>query len=324
MSTAKAWLKAGIRRAARWLPRKPQPAILMYHRIARETFDPWGLAVGPHRFAAQVAWLKDNRAVLPLSEFARLHKERTLPDDAVSLTFDDGYASVLIAVPLLEEHGLHATVFLPTMLIERGHEFWWDELARLILEWRLDTLRLGDARMSVPPAHNQDRFWLTGARPSTPRQKLFQSVWSRLHAMPPEALDAGMAELRSQAPIEPGEADRPLAADQVRLIGSSMIAFGSHGLSHPSLPSLAREQKLREIQDSRTQCAAMTGTAPMAFAYPYGDFDETSSQLIEQAGYACACVGGDKFVTSRSDVFALPRLRVGNWEPRTLRDMLGG
>jgi peptidoglycan/xylan/chitin deacetylase (PgdA/CDA1 family) len=324
MNTGKAWLKAGIRRAARWLPRRPRPAILMYHRIGMETFDPWGLSVEPHRFAAQVKWLKDNRAVLPLSEFARLHKQRTLPDDAVSLTFDDGYASVLIAVPLLEEHGLHATVFLPTKLIEGGHEFWWDELAKLILEWRLDTLRLGDARMSVPPAHEQDRAWSPDAPPSTPRQKLFQSIWSRLHAMPPEALDAAMTHLRSQTTIEPYEADRPLTPDQVQSIGSSTIAFGSHGLNHPSLPSLAREQKLREIEESRIGCAAMTASAPTAFAYPYGDFDETSSKLIEQAGYACACAGGDKFVTSRSDAFALPRLRVGNWEPRTLQNMLGG
>jgi peptidoglycan/xylan/chitin deacetylase (PgdA/CDA1 family) len=324
MSSAKAWLKAGIRRAARWLPRKPRPAILMYHRIARETFDPWGLSVEPRRFAAQVEWLKENRTVLPLQEFAEKHQERMLPDDAVSLTFDDGYASVLIAVPLLEEHGLHATVFLPTNLIERGHEFWWDELARLIVEWRGDTLQLDEARVSVPPAHGQDRVWLPETAPSTPRQKRFQSIWSRLHAMPPEALDAAMAQLRSQAPIEPDETDRALTPEQVQLIGSSAIAFGSHGLSHPSLPSLAHEQKLREIDESRIRCAAIVGTAPMAFAYPYGDFDETSSQLIERAGYACACAGGDKFVTSRSDVFALPRLRVGNWEVSRLHDMLGG
>src|SRR4051794_24260192 len=48
MSTAKAWLKAGIRRAARWVPRKAGPTILMYHRIGLETFDPWGLVVEPN------------------------------------------------------------------------------------------------------------------------------------------------------------------------------------------------------------------------------------------------------------------------------------
>src|SRR5881275_1855421 len=95
MSTAKAWLKGGIRRAARWVPRKAGPAILMYHRIGIETFDPWGLVVDPDRFAGQLEWLALNRTMLPLTEFARLHLERQLPPDAASLTFDDGYASVL-------------------------------------------------------------------------------------------------------------------------------------------------------------------------------------------------------------------------------------
>lgn len=73
MSTAKAWLKSGIRRAARLVPRKPRPAILMYHRIGRETFDPWSMLVEPDRFAAQIEWLSGSRKVLPLTEFARLN-----------------------------------------------------------------------------------------------------------------------------------------------------------------------------------------------------------------------------------------------------------
>src|SRR5438874_2448633 len=114
MSTTKARLKTAVRRVARLVPRRPRPAILMYHRIGREAFDPWGLAVELVRFAEQVEWLAGNRTVLPLSEFARRQRERQLPADAIALTFDDGYASVLKAVPLLEKHDLHATVFLPT------------------------------------------------------------------------------------------------------------------------------------------------------------------------------------------------------------------
>jgi hypothetical protein len=46
--------------------------------------------------------------------------------------------------------------------------------------------------------------------------------------------------------------------------------------------------------------------------------------MVKQAGYACACATGDRFVHSGSDIFALPRLRAGNWEVSRLRDMLGG
>lgn len=323
MSTAKARLKAGIRRATRWA-RTPRPAILMYHQIGRETFDPWGLTVEPDRFAAQVDWLAANRTVLPLAEFARQHQERRLARDATAVTFDDGYASVLDAVPLLEKHGLNATVFLPVELIERGGEFWWDELSHIVLNCAAGTLQVDGVRHAVPRPHERDRLWPPYDPPRTPRQKLFETLWSMLHAMRPPSLDAAMAELRSQTTlIEPHATDRPLSPRQVRSIASSAISFGSHGLTHPSLPALSRDEKLREISESRTRCAALAGSAPASFAYPFGDRDNVSVRLVEEAGYACACATGDAFVSARSAIFALPRFNVGNWEPERLRDMLG-
>jgi peptidoglycan/xylan/chitin deacetylase (PgdA/CDA1 family) len=322
MSTAKARLKAGIRRATRWA-RTPRPAILMYHRIGQETFDPWGLAVAPDRFAAQVDWLAANRTMLPLTELARQHQERRLARDTIALTFDDGYASVLDAVPLLEKHGLNATVFLPVELIERGGEFWWDELSHIVLDCAADTLQVDGVRHAVPRPHERDRLWPPHTPPRTPRQKLFQSLWSMLHSMRPPSLEAAMAELRSQTTvIEPYATDRPLSRQQVHSITSSAISLGSHGLTHPSLPALSRDEKLREISESRTRCTALAGSAPASFAYPFGERDNVSVRLVEEAGYACACATGDAFVTARSAIFALPRFNVGNWEPERLRDML--
>jgi len=323
MSTAKAWLKAGIRRAARWVPRKPRPAILMYHRIGVETFDPWGLVVEPDRFAAQTEWLARNRTMLPLMDFARLHQERQLPPDAVSLTFDDGYASVLDAVPLLHKHAIHATVFLPVEIIEQRRRFWWDELAQMIIGWPAETLQLDGTRLSVPPAQEHEERWPPETSPRTPRQKLFESLWSRLHAMRPAVLGAAMAQLREQAPTALGATDRPLTPEELRAVSTDTISFGSHGLAHPSLPVLRHEEKLREIAESHARCEALTGTAPAAFAYPFGELDNASALLVKHAGYTCACATGDAFVSSRSDRFALPRLRAGNWEVSRLRDMLG-
>jgi peptidoglycan/xylan/chitin deacetylase (PgdA/CDA1 family) len=320
MSTAKARLKTAVRRVARLVSPRTRPAILMYHRIGRETFDPWGLTVELERFAEQVEWLAKNRAVLPLTEFARLHRDRALPVDAAALTFDDGYASVLNAAPVLERHGLQATVFLPVEPIEHGQAFWWDELAQLVIGWDGESLELDGDQMAVPPAREGDGLWAPDTLPRTPRQKLFHTLWSKLHAMGPVALETVMAQLRRQAVVE--VADPPLTPEQVRSVGRT-IAFGSHGLSHASLPRLTKEEKVREIGESRRRCEALTGTAPTAFAYPFGDLDQLSIEFVELAGYTCACATADRFVTERSNRFALPRLRVGNWDVGALRDMLG-
>ena len=58
-----------VNRARAWLPHRPYPAILLYHRIADETFDPWGEAVAPTNFREQLEWLAGNRTLLRLTDF---------------------------------------------------------------------------------------------------------------------------------------------------------------------------------------------------------------------------------------------------------------
>jgi peptidoglycan/xylan/chitin deacetylase (PgdA/CDA1 family) len=323
MNITKARLKSTLRRAARTLVPRCRPAILMYHRIGTEPFDPWSMAVEAHRFAEQVDWLAANRTVLPLDEFALRHREQRLPYNAIALTFDDGYASVLAAISVLENRGLTATVFLPIEIIERGQAFWWDELARAVIGCERDTLHLDGAVFAVPPADERDRTWAPDTAPRTPRQKLYLKLWAMLYAMSGEELKSATAQLRKQIDAQAFGEDRPLSPDQIRSLGGSAISFGSHGLTHPSLPKLDATEKLREVRESLHRCEGLTGTAPAAFAYPFGDLDQASIEFVELAGYACGCATGDRFVSDRSDPFALPRLNVGNWDVAILRDMLG-
>lgn len=309
------------RRVRRVLPSRPRPAILMYHRIAEESFDPWALAATPRNFAAQLEWLSQNRTVLRLSEFAARHREGSLPAEAVALTLDDGYACAAeVAAPLLEKLSLPATIFLPVELIEGGAPFWWDELERIVLERDGETLRLGTEVIELGEKHPDDGRWKPGASPRTPRQTAFYQLWAQLRPRPPAELDAAMAELRSQAAPPPTSWDlkRPMQPKQVRAASSDRVEFGSHALTHPSLPQLPRAEKARQIEASVERCAALSGSAPLTFAYPYGDFDAESAQLVERAGFDCACATGDRSVSRAAPVFTLPRVGVGNVDGRGL------
>src|SRR3954451_24656523 len=146
----KSAIPSGVRLKSRsiraQLPHRPRPVILMYHRVAFERFDPWNLSVTPENFGEQLSWLSKQRTVLPLAEFAALQRDRTLPADAVSITFDDGYACVAeVAAPLLNEFQLPATIFLPAEIISQERLFWWDELQAIVTSHRGTSLRLADA-----------------------------------------------------------------------------------------------------------------------------------------------------------------------------------
>jgi len=316
-----------VRRLRRLLPRRPEPAILMYHRIGVESFDPWGLAVAPERFAAQLEWLARHRSVLPLAEFAALHREDRLPRNAIALTFDDAYAcNAETAVPMLERLGLPATIFVPAELIERGLEFWWDDLERMVLGHPGPVLESGGETVVVGEPEPGDRHWLPDDGPRTPRQHTFHSLWSKLREQAPADLSAAMEQLRAQTAVsaKPRPSHRPMTADEVRSARSPIIEIGAHSLTHPSLPRLGPAEKQHEIVDSVARCEAISGAIPRTMAYPYGDFDAESEKLAEDAGFACACTTEHAFVRSHTRAFALPRLQVGDWDTSRLAQMLGG
>jgi peptidoglycan/xylan/chitin deacetylase (PgdA/CDA1 family) len=299
--------------------------ILMYHRIATETFDPWGHAVEERRFVEQIEWLSRSRTVMTLAEVVDRHRVRTLPADAIAITFDDGYACALRAAAQLERLNLPATVFIAPELIERGQEFWWDELANIVIEFEGSVLRFDGEEIPMPRGTGEDKSWLPCAKPATERQELFQSIWASLRTKPPVVVDSAMAQLRGQSHIAaPRESHRPLSTGEIRAMKSARIAFGSHALTHPSLPALNKVEKAREIKGSRPRCTELSGEVPRAFAYPYGDLDAESMRLVHEAGFDCACSTEGDFVGSRTDRFALPRLQVGNWDVARFADMLSG
>jgi peptidoglycan/xylan/chitin deacetylase (PgdA/CDA1 family) len=297
----------------------------MYHRIAEESFDPWGLAVSPARFAEQIAWLKEKRQILPLHAFVDLHRAGNLPAKAIAITFDDGYAcNASFAAPLLERMDAAATIFLPAEAIAEGREFWWDELERIVMGHAGDTIDLptpeGVTSIQIGAARDDDRNWRPHQPPRTARQQGFHLIWSRLRTLDTPRLREAMQMLRrqSETPESPRKSHRPMTAAEVRRLQSDRIVMGSHSLTHTSLPHRSASEQTAEIVGSRRRCAEITGKAPLSFAYPYGDYDENAAHVAEQAGYICACTTEPSAVGASASPYALPRIQVEDWDAATL------
>lgn len=94
--------------------------ILTYHSID-DSGSP--VSLDPTTFRRHLDWLKSDAVqVVPLAELVELGDDV----DAVALTFDDAFASFHeLAWPLLREHGLPATVFVPTGRVGRDNA--WNE-----------------------------------------------------------------------------------------------------------------------------------------------------------------------------------------------------
>jgi peptidoglycan/xylan/chitin deacetylase (PgdA/CDA1 family) len=314
-------------------PPQPKPLILMYHRIADEPVDPWGLCVHPSKFEEQLNVLRRTRLPLPLTDFVRLLMARTLPAQAVAVTFDDGYADNLFAAkPRLAAADVPATVFLATGYLDRPEEFWWDELARLVLledgpqsfdlAIRGHTMRFDLG--TEPPARDtgSSRVW-SGSL--TRRQAAHAALWKALRQLDDVERGFLMAELRrvfGRSKPHVGTS-RAMTREQARTIATDgLIMIGAHTVTHPALTDLEAAARRREIVESKAACEALTGTPASAFAYPYGDLNGEVRSLVKGAAFSCACSTTGDSVTAASDIFALPRIQVLDWDGDSFERML--
>ncbi|GAC1470963.1 MAG: polysaccharide deacetylase family protein [Chloroflexota bacterium] len=91
---------------------------LMYHIVDDTVLDPISVSADTFRLHMRVLRAHDF-TVLSLNDAIRIVKgEATAARRAVLVTFDDGYAdNILTALPILREHGIPATLFVPTAYI---------------------------------------------------------------------------------------------------------------------------------------------------------------------------------------------------------------
>jgi peptidoglycan/xylan/chitin deacetylase (PgdA/CDA1 family) len=307
----------------------------MYHRIAASDVDPWGLLVSPERFAAHVQALRAHRTVLSMDVFVARLRSRDLPHDAIALTFDDGYSDNLCqAKPILEAAGVPATVFLTTGRIGTGREFWWDELARMVLARPAPVsgnvmVDANDLQIDLPPIDlgMEPRVsWRAWDRAVTAREETYQRLWQALQGCAPGGREPAMAQLRGLfGAISPNPKDLPMCAADIRKLVSNRISIGAHGCTHQLLTSLPPAARIEEIQRSKVEAEALSGLPVTGFTYPHGDRDAETIDMVRQAGYRWACSTCEATVDPLcANLHDLPRLAVGDWRANRLLARLGG
>lgn len=306
-------LSKRVLRRAIMRPWRAHGLVLLYHRVAAPTWDPWNLCVFPERFDQQLAALSRVADFVPLSELAsRLHAGRR-GRPVVALTFDDGYADNLhVALPLLERYEAPATVFIATAWMDRDEPFWWDVLSEIVRSIaRLPPkvhLRVGD----------QDFTWQRQAddrEHGDARHQLCMALWSTLVVATDDERRAALGQLKhiadGECRVDPRA--RPMSRDELRRLSSSpLVEIGAHTMTHCSLPDMSQDAQFEEILGSRRQCQRLAGELPSSFAYPYGSLDSRTPELVRLAGFERAFSTENELVWAGSGMMALPRIHVRN------------
>ncbi len=319
----------------------PHAVVLLYHRIAEGRADPFGLAVSPANFAEQLDLLSRWGDCLPVEQLPD-HLESGRRRTAFVISFDDGYGdNADVAAPLLRARGLPATLFVISGILGDRKDFWWDALARAILEAerlpaRLE-LKVGDFRFIhdlasaatlSPEEQTQVRGWRIEERPpSHPREILYHSLWRAIDAAPAAQREPICSAVLSWAGLarEVPAADRPLDEERVHALASEgLIEIGGHTMSHLPLDTLERGAALVEIEGCRARLTEVAGCEIRSFSYPFGRFRRETAELVRAAGFHQACDSRHDIAFRGANHYHLPRFVAPDIDGDGLASLLHG
>lgn len=325
-------VRRGTRRLQMRFARKG--LILLYHRVCDIPLDPFWLAVRPERFAEQMEVLRRNASPMPLGELIEASRNGTLPDRSVAVTFDDGYADNLYhAKPLLERHGVPATIFIASGFVGTKREYWWDELTRLFLgppalpdtlvldvngisnQWRIPE---GVSDRAGP--REQYRDWNVLSEDFSGRHSVFRSLHQFFRSLGPEEQRSALEQIRTWAGVSVIEQPPPSSLSHEELAclpAGGLLEVGAHTVNHPVLALLPLDAQQSEIQRGKAELETILGDQIRSFAYPFGtssDYSMETVRTVRNAGFDYACAVNADVVWRRTDPFQLPRFVVRDWD----------
>ena len=106
--------------------------------------------------------------------------------------------------------------------------------------------------------------------------------------------------------------EKMLSNEQIKeMLDSGLVEIGSHTLDHVNLPKLNKEEKNKQIIESKQQIEKVFNIKCNSFAYPFGFFDEDSVKIVNEANYtnATTTVNG-VFNKNKYSNFEIPRIMI--------------
>lgn len=282
--------------------------IVNYHRILSAP-DPL-LESEPdiETFGWQMKLLADCFNVMPLHDAVQALSTGRMPPRAVAITFDDGYRSIHdLALPVLRQCGLPATVFVTTGHMDDEGSMWNDVILEAIRGLPDNPLDLRDIDLGIYQMHSAED-----------RKRTVLSLTERSKYLPP----GERMHLTRKLQLLAGntlQKELMLTSAMVRTLSLHDIEIGGHTVTHPILTRINDTSALAEITENKQHLEKIIGKPVRLFAYPNGkkeaDFAPRHVQMVKDAGYTAAFTTAAGAATGKHERFELPRGRPWDASP---------
>ena len=249
--------------------------ILVYHSIAPDNSPPVRLCVGQALsqsvFERQIGWLAEHYQIVSLSEYMASYKSPKFREQKkFAVTFDDGFNETFQCVyPFVVKKNIPVTIFITTGHLEHGNLLWFSYLKALCFENQYKFLEVNQTMFRLNTIEQKIHAWNS------------LRMYARENGKPVEFCRI----LSDRYPIDVAASStyKGMTHEQVRLAANSgLFGLGAHTINHPYLTNLSKEEQEREIIGSNSALYAITGQPVRYFAYPGGEYDQTTLEIVKQ------------------------------------------
>ena len=188
-------------------------------------------------FPLCVDYLRKNCKVISLDDLLEIHHNgAVIPDNAVVITFDDGYRDNFTTVfPILKKYKMPATIFLATNMIDTAKVSSSYKVRYAIMNTKKKFVRFNARRWKLTTPSN--------------RERVTQELCNLLKELPEETRSLKADEISTPLDITVDEKKLPqmLTWEQIKEMSDNGITFGAHSLNHPMLTRIPLEDARKEI-----------------------------------------------------------------------------
>ncbi len=295
--------------------------VFCYHRIARDSetidrcaFDNYVYS-GYTRdvFISNLEWLKKSTNILNLDRLLSLCNGKDVGKGPYGIvTFDDAYIDCYAeAYPILKKMNIPALVFVPSKLIDEGKMGWWDLIAYILKNTKLDAVNWKNETFSPKKQYDYTfRYFLNEMK-----SKPFQDNTNLVDDL------ASICQVDIPSPEE--QAASMMNWDQIKEISKDVFDIGSHTHTHRVLTTLSAQEQYEELFLSKKMIEEKTGKQVKSLAYPVGGskcYDAVTQQLAKDCGYQVIF----SFNTGFNNVNNLNPFDICRFEPAHEQALLAG
>lgn len=305
--------------------------ICMYHYIRDLEYSRFPKLNGMDSklFEQQLQFFAEKFNVIKMEELIEaVNGNGALPDKALLLTFDDGYADhYMTAFPLLIKYGMQGSFFVPGKVIDKKSLLDVNKVHFILASAPIDELvhdlkGLLDDKKNSYDLPDVEKLWGIYAKENRFDSADVVFVKRVLQMGIPEKLRAELTSILFERYVDSSEErfanDLYMNTDQMRMMKMEGMFFGIHGYNHLWLGNSPIEESKRDIDRALRVMEEFINQSCWVMNYPYGDSNEELIDYISDRGCALGLSTEVRIANVGLDnSYTLPRFDCNDFPPKS-------